>query len=282
VIDLSVPSKPKVLQTLRAGPGASGVSINGAGTLALVASTGDDSISVFSISGRRLAPAGRVQLSPKARPTDVVFTPDGRTALAVEQGASQIIRLAVDGTNVTATGASVMPGWQPYGAVVTHDGAYLINTDLGGGPDAPRPTHGMRPVGALSVIDLKSLKVVRSVPVGPVPEHVALSADGRYLEVTVANGSAATKTDPSYGKVFGLMKIFRVDGPDLTLLASVDTGHWCQGATWSDDDHVILLQCAAEREIEVYRFDGKSVTRDTAATLSFRSRPGSIATARSR
>src|ERR1700754_367314 len=36
VIDLSAPSKPSVIQTLSAGAGASGVSINKAGTLALV------------------------------------------------------------------------------------------------------------------------------------------------------------------------------------------------------------------------------------------------------
>jgi hypothetical protein len=78
------------------------------------------------------------------------------------------------------------------------------------------------------------------------------------------------------------MKVFRVDGSSLAPVATTNTGHWCQGATWSDDGHTILLQCAAEREIEVWRFDGASLKRDTAATLSFQSRPGAIATFKSR
>ena len=41
---------------------------------------------------------------------------------------------------------------------------------------------------------------------------------------------------------------------------------------------LVLQQCAAERSILVYRFDGKSLTQDKAATMPFQSRPGSIAT----
>ena len=48
------------------------------------------------------------------------------------------------------------------------------------------------------------------------------------------------------------------------------------------DGKLILQQCATEREILVYRFDGKSLTQDKAATIPFESRPGSIATSVSR
>jgi DNA-binding beta-propeller fold protein YncE len=284
VISLKSPAHPKVVQSLTAGPGASGISINKAATLALVASTGDDTVTVFSIADGRLSPAGKVQLDAKARPTDVVFTPVGKNALVVAQGASKLVELSVNGTHVAKTGVEIAPGRQPYGAVITHDGKYVITTNLGGAMDTPPPApghHGPR-IGTVSVSDLASHKVVSSVEVGPIPEHVALSADGRYLEVTVANGSASTKTDPTYNSVFGLMKVFRVDGAKLDPVATTNTGHWCQGATWSDDGRTILLQCATEREIEVYRFDGNSLKQDKSATISFRSRPGAISTARSR
>ena len=45
---------------------------------------------------------------------------------------------------------------------------------------------------------------------------------------------------------------------------------------------MILQQCATEREIMVFRFDGHTLTRDTSATLTFESRPGAIATQHSR
>ena len=44
------------------------------------------------------------------------------------------------------------------------------------------------------------------------------------------------------------------------------------------DGKLILLQGAVSKNIEVYRFDGHSLTRDTDATLSMPGRPGAIAT----
>jgi DNA-binding beta-propeller fold protein YncE len=286
VIDLTVPSSPKVIQTLTAGPGASGVSINRAGTLALVAGKGDDSIYIYTVAGNKLTPAGKVTLDPKSNPTDVVFTPDGRKALVVAQGISKIVELAVNGSTVTRTGNDVAPGRQPYGAVVTPDGAYSINTNLGGSLDVPVPERvpgqRVRRVGTISMIDLKAHKLVASADVGPTPEHVALSADGKYAVVVVANGTASAKSDPKFASVLGVLRVFRVGAGTLTEVATSDSGHWCQGATWSNNGKVILLQCATEREIEVFRFDGKSLVQDKAASLPIESRPGSIATLRSR
>jgi DNA-binding beta-propeller fold protein YncE len=61
VIDLKS-APPKVLATLQAGAGAAGVSINRAGTLALVANRSEGTVSVFTISGGALAAAGKIQL----------------------------------------------------------------------------------------------------------------------------------------------------------------------------------------------------------------------------
>ena len=68
----------------------------------------------------------------------------------------------------------------------------------------------------------------------------------------------------------------------LTEVAHADSCHWAQGAAFSQDGKLILQQCAAERQILVYRFDGQSLIQDKAATLTFESRPGAIATGVSR
>ena len=83
------------------------------------------------------------------------------------------------------------------------------------------------------MIDLATNEVVDSAVVGETPEHVVLSPDGQYLEVTVANGSAVPVNSPKYNAVHGLMRIFRISNGKLTEVASTNTGHWCQGATWS-------------------------------------------------
>jgi DNA-binding beta-propeller fold protein YncE len=284
VIDLSDPKHPKLSQSLTAGPGTAGVSINHQGTLALVASSGDDSIHVFSIADGKLTPAGALNLGAKSRPTDVVFAPDGRHAYAIAQGEGKVVELAVDGTTLSKTGNDIASGRQPYGAVVTPDGAWLVNTNLGGSLDSPAPVPGVRGprIGSISLIDLTNHKLAASADVGVTPEHVGLSPDGRYAAVVVANGTAFAKSDPSFDKVLGILRIFRIEGGALIEVAHTDTGHWCQGTAWSNSGKRILLQCATERALEAYRFDGQVLTRDVGAGVALQSRPASIATARSR
>jgi DNA-binding beta-propeller fold protein YncE len=286
VIDLSKPKNPRVIQTIAAGPGASGVSINPAGTMALVASTQDGAVTVFSIAHKKLTQVGKVEMEKGAASTDVVFSPDGKRAFVVERGGNRVGILDIDGTKVTYSGQSVVTGASPYGMTVTPDGKYGINTNLGGAidPSAARtPTaggrHGPPRLGTITLVDLSTNTVVDSVVVGETPEHVVLSPDGKYAEVTVGNGASVPVNAENYNSVHGLMRIFSVSNGKLTEVASTNTGHWCQGATWSRDGHTILLQCATEYDIEVYKFDGKTVVQDTAATLKFSNRPGSIATA---
>jgi 6-phosphogluconolactonase (cycloisomerase 2 family) len=113
--------------------------------------------------------------------------------------------------------------------------------------------------------------------VGRTPEHVTLSPDGKYALLVLANGAANVKSDPKYDSVTGIVKIFAVGEETLTEVAHADSCHWAQGATFSPDGKLVLQQCAAEREILVYRFDGTSLVQDKAATMSFESRPGAIA-----
>jgi DNA-binding beta-propeller fold protein YncE len=276
VIDLSQPAKPRLAETVAAGAGASGVTMNRAQTLVLVAAKMEDAIIVLRLAGRKLTRIAKVDLGKGAAPTDVAFAPDGRHAYAVAQPLSKIMELQVDGGKVTLTGQDMATGRTPYGAVVTPDGNWLINTNLGGA------LQGEDRTGTLAMVDLKSHQLAASVPVGRTPEHVTLSPDGKYAAVVLANGAANTKSDPKWDQVTGILKIFAVSPGKLTEVAHADTCHWAQGATFSQDGRLVMQQCAAEREIRVYRFDGASLVEDKSATLKFENRPGAIATGLSR
>jgi len=277
VIDLSRPASPRVLQTVAAGAvGVSGVAMNRAQNLVLVAAKMDHAIVVFRLSGKKLTPAGKVDLGAQALPTDVIFAPDGRHAYAVVQGVNKLMELSVDGVKVALSGWDVAPGRSPYGASVTPDGNWLINTNVGGALDSTDRT------GTLSMVDLKGHRLALSMPVGRVPEHVTMSPDGKYIAVVLANGAANVKSDPKWDQVTGILKIFAVGAGTLTEVAHADSCHWAQGATFSTDGKLVLQQCAAEREILVYRFDGKTLVQDKAATMTFESRPGAIAIGGSR
>ncbi len=275
VIDLADPAHPKWLQTAHAGLTPGGVTINRAGTLVLVANKSYDTISVFTLRGKRLAPAGTVALDKGAAPTDVVFAPDGRKAYVAAWGVNKIIELGIEGVRVTRTGKDVETGINPYGAMITPDGAWLINTNVGGALD-----H--KTAGTLSMIDLKTGKLALSLEVGKTPEHVALSPDGRHAALVLANGAATVKSDPKYDGLVGIIRIYAVGPGTLTPVAEAASCHWAQGLAWSEDGKLVMQQCAAERVIQVFGFDGSSLKRDDAATLSFVSRPGSLSTRRSR
>lgn len=286
VVDLSAPSNPRVIQTVHAGAGAMGVSISPDGKLALVAGSDSSTITAFAIKGRTLTRVDQLQLPEKTDPTDVIFSRNGKTAIVVSRAGSKLMLLDVKNGKLSDSGKAYKPGLQPYGAIATHDGKYVINTNLGGALPAPgeaMPGRGQgRREGTISMVNLATGNIAASVEVGPTPEHVAMSADGRYVAVVVANGTAAVRSDPKWDSVLGLLKIYKVGDGTLTKVAEADTGHWCQGATIARDNKTILLQCAAEREIEVFHFDGTSLTQDKAATIAMGARPGSIATASSR
>ncbi|MDF7776302.1 YncE family protein [Sphingomonas sp. AOB5] len=288
VIDLTDPKNPKVVQTIEAGAGATGVAINRKGTLALVASVGDGTVSVFSISNRRLTLVGKVQLSAELGPCDVAISPDGKTALVTQRRGNHIWRLAIDGTKVTDTGITFQTGGNPYGSVFSPDSRYAYSTNLLGtiDPNAPqtRPEPGQpvrARIGTITAIDLRTNKIVTTVQVGPTPEHVEMSPDGRYIEVTVVNGSSANPSSSQFSP-FGVIKVYRVNGASITPVAEATTGQWGQGATWSPDGRTILLQGAVSKVIQVYRFDGKSLVEDKAAQIQFDTRPGAITTRFSR
>jgi YVTN family beta-propeller protein len=278
VIDLSDPAAPRVVQTLRAGPGASGVAISPSGTMAVVASTGQDALTLFTISDRRLASAGTLRLPYQSRPTDVAFGPDGSTVLAVAQNAGKVIRLAVEGGALVRTGVEIATGVQPYGIVVTRDGRLAINTNLGGRtPLAGASPPAGPPTGTVTLIDLATNQVVQTVDVGVTPEHVALSPDGRFVAVVVLNGSNAAPGAPGYHPT-GMLQVYRLEGATLTKVAEIASPPWCQGAVWTRDGTGLLVQSALAREIELYRFDGASLARDPAATIRLGARPGALAT----
>ena len=284
VVDLSSTEHPKVIQTLSAGMGPSGVSINKKDTLALVANVADGTVAAFTIKGKVLAPAGKIQLDAKLGPVDAVISPDSKSAIITQRHGYGVWRLSINGSQLSNPGILIPTGVNSYGAQFSDDGRYVYNTNLMGKLDLNDPT-GARArsprIGTITVIDMKVNKVVNTLEVGPTPEHLVLSPDRNYMAVTVVNGSSSKPTAPGYHD-FGLLKVFKVDGAKLTQVAEARTGRWGQGIAWRKDGKVILLQTAISKNIEGYHFGGNSLTRDTNVTLSMPGRPGAIATRYSR
>jgi DNA-binding beta-propeller fold protein YncE len=252
VIDLKA-RPPVVLSTLKAGLGAAGVSINRAGTLALVANRAEGTVSVFTVTRRTLNAAGKVDLgNDKSRPGHVVFTPDGRMALVTREGDHKISVLAIDGTTVKYTKRDMYAGIGPSSITMSPNGNYAVvaNAGMGGGD-----------TDTLSVIDVTAApaRVVNTVSIGQTPEAVSFSPDGEHIAVTVMNGSNKPKASPFFSNN-GLVKVMKLRGTRLKEVDDAEIGHWCQGAAWNRDGSMLLVQCMVEKQIALFGFNGNRLT----------------------
>jgi hypothetical protein len=269
VIDLKS-SPPKVLATLQAGAGAAGVSINRTATLALVANRNEGTVSVFTISGNTLTPAGKIALGDaKSGPSHVVFSRDGTSALVTRDSDNRISVLSVDGSKVEYTKRDLFAGLRPYQIDTTGNGDVAVVANIGAsGGDAD----------SISLIDMraKPIRVVNTVTVGQTPEGMKMSPDAGYVAVNVVNGSNKPKTSPFFND-FGLLKIFRIAGTDMIPVTEARIGHWCQGIVWSKDSKTLLVECMVENEIQAFSFDGKTLTK--AAPVAMKVSPAGIRTA---
>ena len=103
-----------------------------------------------------------------------------------------------------------------------------------------------------------------------------MSPDGAFVAVNVINGSTKPKASPFFND-FGLLKIYRIAGTELTPVTEAKLGHWCQGVAWSKDSKNVLVQCMVENEIASFGFDGKALTKS--APIAMKVSPAGMRTA---
>lgn len=260
VIDLTA-SPPAVLATLEAGLGAAGVSINRAGTLALVANRGEGTVSVFTIAGKTLTAAGKVQLGDtKSGPSHAAFTPDGKRVLVTRDGDHKVSVLSVNGSKVEDTQQFMVGGIRPYAIDISPKGDVAVFVNQGG---------GQGDTDAINVIDMQMNppRIVDTIAVGQIPEGVAISPDGSHAAVTIQNGSQRPRAHQAFND-FGLVKVFRISGTKLSLTAEARVGHWGQGVAWGKDGKTLVVQSMIEKELEILSFDGTTLKKTGAIKVN--------------
>lgn len=271
VLDLSEPSRPRVLATLQCGLGPAGVSINRQGTLALVADRGDGSVSIFTIAGHTVAPAGRLQVGNAASALGhVAFAPDGKHAFLTRDGDNEITELAIDGSHVTLAGRDIHAGLRPYGIDVSRNGRIAVTANDGAGKGDE---------DTVSLIDLADgpAHTVDTETAGQTPEGIKLSPDGSLCAVVVENGSNKPSDSPFFHD-HGRLVLFRVEGMKLKRLAEAPIGHWSQGVAFSDDNRWLVVDNMVERNLQVFAWDGNHLT-DTGRPIALGGGPVAIRTA---
>lgn len=259
VVDLAA-NPPRIVATVNTGSGPAGVSINRAGTMALVANRAEGTVSVYRISnGTTVTPAGKVEIGPVASEVShVAFTPDGRHALVTRYGDHMVNVLAIENERVTKTGREITTGVRPYGLSIAPDGRWAVVANLG---------RGTGDADTVSLIDLtrEPWRIVDAVSVGQTPEGIQASPDSRFAAVTVMNGSNKPPGSPFYGP--GLVRMLRVADGRLAIVSEAKVGTWSQGAAFSPDGRTLLVGNMVEREVQVLRVSEEGRLTDTGTRL---------------
>ena len=270
VIDLKA-SPPQVIATLEAGKGPAGLSINRQGNLALVANRAEGTVSIFTISGKTVTPAGTVKLGDeKIGASHVAISPDGKTALVSRDGDNRISVLSIDGTKVEHTKRDLAAGLRPYGLDISSDGKYaaVANIGLGGGDS-----------DTVSLIDMTARppRVVDTITVGQTPEGLKISPDSKWIGVVVMNGSNKAKASPFFAD-WGKLVLLRPDGGRLVKVAEAPIGHWSQGVAFSADGKTILVGNMVEKNLQVFDWNGTTL-KDSGHSIKLNGGSAAVRTA---
>ena len=267
VVDLKA-TPPRIVATLETGRAPAGVSINRAGTLALVANRAEGTVSIYTIQGTTVRPAGKVTVGDdKSGTSHVAISPDGTMALVTRDGDDRISVLSINGTRVEYTKRDLSAGLRPYGIDIASNGAFAAVANIGrGGGDAD----------TVSLIDLKAKppRVTSTVTVGQTPEGIKVSPDSSLVVAVVMNGSNKPKDSPFFHDG-GKLVLLGVTGTDLSRLGEDPIGHWSQGAAFSPDGKHVFVGNMVEKAIQVLALDGTTL-RDTGLRLAVKGGPAAI------
>ena len=266
VIDLMA-NPPKLLETIKVGRMPSGLSINRAGTLALVANRAGKSVSVLSITGTTVMQVAEVPVEDEA--AAVVITPDGTRAFFVKNLAHKVGVLRIDGSSVSYDKAWDMPvGYGVYNIDVTPDGRQVIAANTGIGGDGHADT--------LSFIDALATppRVVGHITVGDGPEGFAVTPDGRHAVAVLLRGTSAVHSAWSYTKTGGLTML-ALDGKGARVVGEAEAGNLPEGIAFSGDSRFAYVGNYVDKTLQVFRIDGDTMV-DTGTSLALPGQPASV------
>lgn len=250
VIDLK---DRKVIDTVKTGAGAAGISITRDGKRAFVSNRMAGTISILGIDGKKVSLIKTVPLATaQALVSHVALTPDGKMGLATRNGDGKVavVKLGDDGLTVVGT-LDVAP--RPYAAVVTPDGKTGVVASLGD----PKAN------GMLTVIDLTSDspgKIVGTADIGHESlEGMMMSSDGKWIAGVAHGGSTRPKEAPQY-KANGMVVLYKLDGTKLTKVSEAPIGAWSQGASFSKDGKTLVVGNMIQKNLQVFKNDDGKLT----------------------
>jgi DNA-binding beta-propeller fold protein YncE len=274
VIDLAT-SPPQQIATVELGKQPSGMAINRAGNLALVANRADDTVSVLSINGKDVKVVDTVSVSAgtpnKEQPSAVAITPDGKRALVAKFTANKVAVLAIDGQKVTYTKYDMATGLYPYNVAITPDGKLAIAGNNGGAGSSDGQ------VDTAAIIDLEAdpPRVIDQVVVGDGPEGLAMSPVGGYAAEIILNGSNLSH-DKFFYHPHSYVSLLKIDAAKKKVwkVAEAEVGGLAEGTAFSPDGKFLYVGNFLDSDVTILRLQGDKLK--TVGRLQLPGHPASM------
>ena len=267
VIDLTQ-APPKLIDTIAIGKQPSGLSINRAGNLALVANRADNSVSVLRISGKKVEMIDTVAIGEVV--AHVAFTPDGKRALAAKFPNHKAALLEVNGEKVVYNKQDIPVGLWPYNLDIAPGGKLALTADNGNSGSADG--H----VDTVSVIDLEANppRVIDKVVVGDAPEGIAISPTGKLAVAVLLKGTNSAKTAWFYNRNATVVAL-KIDGKKVTRGNEVEVRGLPEGVVFSNDGRYIYVGNFMDMDVSILRVDGDQIV-NTGKSLQLTGHPASM------
>ena len=235
----------------------------------LVVNKGDDSLMVFDVPSHTLV--ATVPVDPE--PHEVAVTPDGRKAYVSSVRGKSLSIVDLKHYKVTATLKPDRVDY-PHGMAVTPDGRRLLLTGEGSrrlylidttrdvveravttsqsgshmvvlAKEGRRAWIANRESESLSLYDLPTMRLIKTVKAGPGPEGIALSPNGRWVVTALQRAGQVAIIDAAQGQIVTRLPAgqtpIRVACPPKGLIALVSN---------RDSDDLTIIDLAARQVLK--------------------------------
>ena len=278
VIDLTV-KPPAQIATVEVGKQPSGMAINAAGNLALVADSADDAVSVLTLDGMNVKAIGTVSVAgPGDKPTPtkpaaVAITADGKHALVTLPNVNQVALLDIDGTKVSRAQVDgkdyvMTTGLRPLNVQITPDGKLGLVSNMNGGQDGQ--------VDNVAVIDMTQNppRVIDQIGVGDGPEGLAVDPAGGYAASLILNGTGGAPKGSFVWHDHGYVQLLKISGKEVRKAGTAEVGGLPEGIAFSPDGRYLYVGNFKEGNIDILHLVGDSLRK--VGTLALPGHPASM------
>jgi DNA-binding beta-propeller fold protein YncE len=221
---------------------------------------------VLSVDGTDVKVTDTVQLPDSV--AHVMFTPDGKHALAVRFPAHKVSVLDVANGKVTYNKIDLPTGQWPYNVVVSPNGKIALTSDNGGAGSSDGS------VDTTSVIDLQANppRIIDRVVVGDGPEGLAMSPKGDLAVAAILRGSNMKKA--FFYQKNGSLSILKIDGRKVTKTQDIEVGGLPEAVVFTPDGKYILAGNFLGQDFSILKVNGTRVT-DTGKRFKVPGHPAS-------